>query len=26
VSWYLQRDQKSWPDERARTNHYPVLD
>jgi protoporphyrinogen oxidase len=26
VSWYLQRDQKSWTDERARTNHYPVLD
>jgi protoporphyrinogen oxidase len=26
VSWFLQHDQKSWTDERARTNHYPVLD
>lgn len=26
VRWYLQRDEKPWGQERARTNHYPVLD
>lgn len=26
VRWYQQRNEKPWADERARTNHYPVLD